>query len=97
VVNIPEYAEETVAEGAFALMMALSRKLGPLHGEMKAAGWTWPVRQWLGHDLAGKTLGLVGVGRIGRSLARMAGAGFRMRVVGFDPFVGGEAMRRAGR
>jgi D-3-phosphoglycerate dehydrogenase len=96
VVNIPEYAEETVAEGAFALMMALSRKLGPLHGEMKAAGWAWPAPQWLGHDLAGKTLGLVGVGRIGRSLARMAGAGFRMRVLGFDPFVNEEVMRRAG-
>ena len=96
VVNIPEYAEETVAEGAFALMIALARKLGPLHCQMKVAGWAWPVRQWLGHDLAGKTLGLVGVGRIGRSLARMAGGGFRMRVLGFDPFVDREAMRRAG-
>ena len=96
VVNIPEYAEETVAEGAFALMIALARKLGPLHCEMKATGWAWPVREWLGHDLAGKTLGMVGVGRIGRSLARMAGAGFRMRVLGFDPFVGRETMRAAG-
>ena len=96
VVNIPEYAEETVAEGAFALMIALARKLGPLHREMQAAGWAWPVNQWLGHDLAGKTLGLIGVGRIGRSLARMAGAGFRMRVLGFDPFVDRESMRRAG-
>jgi len=96
VVNVPEYAEETVAEGAFALMIALARKLCPLHGEMKAAGWAWPVRQWLGQDLSGKILGLVGVGRIGRSLARMAGAGFRMRVLGFDPYVNSEAMRRAG-
>ena len=96
VVNIPEYAEETVAEGAFALMIALARKFGPLLGEMKSAGWTWPVRQWLGHDLAGKTLSLVGVGRIGRNLARMAGAGFRMRVLGFDPYVSREAMSRAG-
>jgi D-3-phosphoglycerate dehydrogenase len=96
VVNIPEYAEDTVAEGAFALMISLARKLGPLHAEMKAAGWAWPVRRWLGHDLAGKTLGLVGVGRIGRRLAQMAGAGFRMRVLGFDPFVDREAMRNAG-
>jgi D-3-phosphoglycerate dehydrogenase len=69
VVNIPEYAEETVAEGAFALMMALARKLGPLHVEMRTTGWAWPVNKWLGCDLSGKTLGLVGVGRIGRSLA----------------------------
>jgi D-3-phosphoglycerate dehydrogenase len=95
VVNIPEYAEETVAEGAFALMIALARKLAPLLTEMKVAGWAWPVHQWLGQDLCGKTLGLVGVGRIGRSLARMAGSGFRMRVLGFDPFVDSEAMRRA--
>ncbi|MDB6037298.1 MAG: phosphoglycerate dehydrogenase-like oxidoreductase [Verrucomicrobiales bacterium] len=96
VVNVPEYAEETVAEGAFALMIALARKLGPLHCEMKNSGWAWPIREWLGNDLAGKTLGLIGVGKIGRSLARMADAGFRMRVLGFDPFVDEETMRRAG-
>ncbi|MGH7972892.1 MAG: hydroxyacid dehydrogenase [Limisphaerales bacterium] len=96
VVNIPEYAEETVAEGAFTLMLALSRKLCALDAEMKTAGWAWPVRQWLGHDLAGKTLGLVGVGRIGRNLARMAGAGFRMRVLGYDPFVNAAVMRSVG-
>jgi len=93
VVNIPEYAEETVAEGAFALMISLARKLGPLRDEMQSKGWAWPIPQWLGHDLAGKTLGLVGVGRIGKSLARMAGAGFRMRVVGCDPHVDRETMR----
>ena len=95
VVNVPEYAEETVAEGAFALMIALARKLGPLHCEMKSAGWAWPEGKWLGWDLAGKTLGLVGVGRIGRSLARMAGLGFRMKLLGFDPFVSREVMAQA--
>lgn len=96
VVNIPEYAEETVAEGAFALMIALARKLGALHREMESKGWAWPVQEWLGHDLAGKNLGLIGVGRIGRNLARMAGAGFRMRVLGYDPFVSAETMRAIG-
>jgi D-3-phosphoglycerate dehydrogenase len=96
VVNIPEYAEETVAEGAFALMIALARKLALLHAHMQTAGWAWPVSNWLGHDLAGKTLGLVGTGRIGRNLARMAGAGFSMRVLGYDPYVTQEAMRQAG-
>lgn len=96
VVNVPEYAEETVAEGAFALMISLMRKLGPLHDTMHRNGWAWPIPRWLGHDLAGKTLGLVGVGRIGRSLARMAGLGFRMRVLGFDPWVTGNKMREAG-
>jgi D-3-phosphoglycerate dehydrogenase len=92
VVNIPEYAEETVAEAAFSLMIALARKLAPIHCEMRTAGWAWPVSQWLGHDLCAKTLGLVGLGRIGRNLARMAGAGFRMRLLGFDPYVSEETM-----
>lgn len=96
VVNVPEYAEETVAEGAFALMITLARKLGPLQRAMKSEGWVWPKSEWLGNDLAGKTLGLVGVGRIGRSLARMAGQGFRMRVLGFDPHVDKDIMLRAG-
>src|SRR5581483_3245542 len=78
------------------LMIGLARKLGPLHSQMQAIGWAWPLAQWLGNDLAGKTLGIVGVGRIGRKLARMAGPGFRMRVLGFDPFVDAGAMTRAG-
>jgi len=72
VVNVPEYAEETVAEGAFALMIALARKLKPIGREMAERGWAWPTTQWMGLDLAGRTLGLVGTGRIGRSMARMA-------------------------
>ncbi|MEZ5812155.1 MAG: C-terminal binding protein [Rhizobiaceae bacterium] len=96
VVNIPEYAEETVAEGAFALMIALAKKLKPLTVEMQARGWTWPEPRWLGGDIAGSTVGIVGFGRIGRSLARMAGAGFRARVIAFDPNVGANAMRAAG-
>jgi D-3-phosphoglycerate dehydrogenase len=96
VVNVPEYAEETVAEGAVALMLALARKLKPLQREMQERGWAWPTSRWLASDLAGKTLGLVGVGRIGTSVARMAGQGFRMRVLGFDPYVDRDAMARAG-
>ena len=84
VVNVPAYAEETVAEGAFALLMALFKRFKPIHQAMQTEGWAWPESRWLAGDLAGKTLGLVGLGRIGRSMARMAGA-FRMRVLAFDP------------
>jgi len=86
VANVPEYAEETVAEGAFALMMALARKLKPLQRAMEGEGWAWPTGEWLGSDLAGKTVGLVGLGRIGSAFARMAAA-FRMRVLAYDPYV----------
>ena len=91
VVNVPAYAEETVAEGAFALLMALFKRFKPLQHAMQTEGWAWPEARWLAHDLAGKTLGLVGLGRIGRSMARMAGA-FRMRVLAYDPHVAAEAM-----
>ena len=84
VVNIPDYAEETVAEGAFALMMGLAKRFKTIQHTMQQEGWAWPESRWLANDLAGKTIGLVGVGRIGTSMARMAGA-FRMRVLGFDP------------
>jgi len=96
VVNIPEYAEETVAEGAFALMIALAKKLIPLQRQMQSEGWTWPEARWLASDIAGKTVGLVGAGKIGRSMARMAGAGFRARVLGYDPHVPAAQMQAAG-
>jgi len=96
VVNVPEYAEGTVAEGAFAMMIALAKKLVPMDREMQAEGWFWPTMPWRGLDIAGKTVGVVGTGRIGRSFARMAGAGFRARVVGYDPGVSADEMAAAG-
>ena len=96
VVNIPEYAEQTVAEGAFAMLIALAKKLLPIHRTMQQDGWAWPTTRWAGQDLAGKTIGLVGAGRIGCSLARMAGVGFGMRVLGYDPKVDESALRARG-
>jgi len=96
VVNVPEYAEETVAEGAFCLMIALAKRLVPLHCAMQDHGWVWPVAEWRGSDIAGKKLGLVGTGRIGRSMARMAGAGFRAHVLGYDPAVSAQDMAAVG-
>jgi D-3-phosphoglycerate dehydrogenase len=95
VVNVPEYAEETVAEGAFALMIALAKKLMPIGREMAATGWAWPTAQWMGLDLAGRTIGLIGTGKIGRNMALMA-TGFRMRVIGYDPHVPVDQMRARG-
>lgn len=96
VVNVPEYAEETVAEGAFAMMIALAKRLPEIGRAMEAEGWIWPAQRWLGRDIAGAVVGLVGVGKIGRSMARMAGQGFRARVLGYDPNVDVETMRQAG-
>jgi len=96
VVNVPEYAEATVAEGAFALMIALAKRLPAIAGAVARDGWIWPERRWLASDLAEKTVGLVGLGRIGLSMARMAGQGFRARVLAFDPHVDSATMRAAG-
>ena len=59
-------------------MIALAKKRLPIGRAMASEGWAWPTPDWLGLDLAGRTLGLIGTGRIGRSMARMA-SGFRMR------------------
>lgn len=85
VVNVPEYAEETVAEGAFAILMALAKKIPMLYKQMQKSGWAWPEQQWLGLDLCRKTIGIVGCGKIGASMARITGKGFGMRVLGYDP------------
>jgi D-3-phosphoglycerate dehydrogenase len=87
VVNVPDYAEATVAEGAFAFMIALAKRLPGISQAVQQEGWIWPEPRWLGQDLAGKTLALIGAGRIGRRMARMAGAGFDMRVIAYDPYV----------
>ena len=96
VVNVPEYAEETVAEGAFALLIALAKRLPAISSAVQRDGWIWPEGRWLGHDIAGKTLGLVGFGKIGRSMARMAGQGFRARILAFDPGVDAATMAEHG-
>ena len=96
VVNVPEYAEETVAEGAMALMLALAKRFKPIQREMDVHGWAWPTAAWMGYDLSGKTLGLVGLGKIGTSVARMAGAGFRMRVIAYDPHADAARFEKAG-
>ena len=96
VVNVPEYAEETVAEGAFALMIALAKKLRPLQKAMDEQGWVWPGGEWLASDICGKTLGLIGFGKIARSMARMAGAGFNARVLTYSPHTKPQYLRDAG-
>lgn len=96
IANIPAYAEETVAEGAFAMLIALAKKLLPIHHTMQTKGWAWPTSPWMGNDIAGKTLGIIGLGRIGRNMARMAGAGFRANVLGYDPHVSEDTMGEAG-
>lgn len=81
--NVPSYGENTVAEYAFALLLALARKIPQAIDQVRDG--EIDTHELGGIDLAGKTLGVVGTGRIG-SHAISIGRGFGMKVVGFDPF-----------
>ncbi len=86
VANCPAYGSDTVADHAFALLLALARRLPEIDGLMKRDGWAWPAPELLGMDLAGKTMGLIGYGRIGTAMARR-GQGFGMNLLACDPYV----------
>jgi glyoxylate reductase len=81
VCNTPGVLDETTADLAFALILAASRLLQEAEADVRARRWQgWGIGQYLGCDVHGATLGLVGYGRIGRAVARR-GAGFDMRVL----------------
>ena len=82
VTNTPsEAVNESVAEMAWTLMLALSRRLGEASQFMKNAAYTgWEPDIFVGADMKGKTLGIVGMGRIGSMVARRA-VGFEMKVI----------------
>ena len=95
VVNCPEYGSETVADHAFALLLALARKIVQINRATKESAWVWPAPEYCGVDLAGKTLGLIGFGQIGRAMARRA-AGFGLEPIAYDPYVEPEIMTARG-
>ena len=93
VANCPDYGSDTVADHAFALMICLARQIARIDRVMQQRAWAWPSLEYLGFDLSGKTLGLIGFGRIGRAMARRA-TGFGMDRVIYDPYVGDEVLKR---
>ena len=93
VANAPDSTVVSAAEQTIGLMVALARNIPQAHAALKAG--RWERERWSGIELAGKTLGLVGFGRIGRQVARRA-TGLGMRVVAFDPFVGDERFPELG-
>ncbi len=89
VLNSAEASTITTAEHTFALMLGLARHIGAAHHSM--VGGQWDRSAFDGRQLAGKTLGIVGFGRIGRTIAQRALA-FDMTVVGYDPFINASTM-----
>ena len=86
VMNTAEASTLSTAEHAMALMTSLARKIPQAHVSLTSGQLDWKKRSaYQGTQLAGKTLGVVGMGRIGRAVAARALA-FEMTVLGFDPF-----------
>jgi D-lactate dehydrogenase len=84
VTNVPSYGENTVAEHTFALILALSRKIVTSSERVRHNG-DFSLDSLRGFDLEGKTIGIVGMGKIGSKVAKIASS-FGMRIVAYDLF-----------
>ncbi|WP_233856195.1 2-hydroxyacid dehydrogenase [Paraburkholderia sp. HD33-4] len=85
--HTPGVLTETTADTVFALVMATSRRLVELSNHVREGRWTRNIGEDLfGWDVHGKTLGVLGFGRIGQAVARRAALGFDMPVIFHDPF-----------
>jgi D-3-phosphoglycerate dehydrogenase / 2-oxoglutarate reductase len=93
VVNAPTSNIISAAEHTLALMLAQARNIPQAHIDLVHG--RWERTRWEGVELAGKTIGLVGLGRVGSLVAARA-AGFGMRVIAFDPYVSVERAKEMG-
>jgi D-3-phosphoglycerate dehydrogenase len=92
VMNAPDGNTITTAEHTIALLIALARSVPQANSSLKSG--RWDRKTFIGVELQGKTLGVVGLGRIGRTVAARARA-FGMKIVAFDPFIAPEQARDA--
>jgi D-3-phosphoglycerate dehydrogenase len=93
VLNSPEGNTMAATEHTWALLLSLARKVCPADASMRAG--KWDRKSFTGTELYGKTLGVIGLGKIGGAVARR-GQGFEMDVIAFDPFVTQEHAARMG-
>lgn len=87
----PDANTESVAEHVIGAMIALAHGFGPGDREIRRNNWSWRDG-FVGRDLLGRTLGIVGMGRIGARVAEIATSAFRMDVLGHDPFLSPEVV-----
>jgi lactate dehydrogenase-like 2-hydroxyacid dehydrogenase len=87
VTNTPDVLTEATADIAITLLLMVSRRAGEGERHIRCGAWTgWRPTHMLGTQVSGKTLGLVGMGRIARAVARRAHHGFGMKVIFHDPY-----------
>jgi D-3-phosphoglycerate dehydrogenase len=94
VVNTPDGPTVSTAEHTVALLLALAKRLRSAPRLLASGGS--PYAEPPGVELEGKVLGLVGLGRVGRRVARICGPGLGMRVIAYDPYVGAESAAAVG-
>lgn len=96
VANVPDYCIGTVADHTWALILALIRKVTLadryVRNKLYIGRWTSPPEYLRGIDLEGKTLGIIGLGRIGREVAKRA-KGFNVKVIAYDPYISKDIAR----
>jgi D-lactate dehydrogenase len=93
VVRVPEYSPYAVAEHAVALVLALNRKIHRAYSRVRE--WNFSLAGLVGFDLHGKTVGVIGTGRIGRVAARIF-KGFGCRVIAYDQYPNDEMVQESG-
>ncbi len=85
--NTPDVLTEATADIAITLLLMVSRRTGEGERHVRSGAWTgWRPTHMLGSQVSGKVLGLIGMGRIARAVARRAHHGFGMRVIFHDPY-----------
>ncbi|MBI2560610.1 MAG: phosphoglycerate dehydrogenase [Planctomycetes bacterium] len=88
VMNAPGGNIVSTAEHTLTMLLALSRNIAPAYISLKAG--KWDRKRFIGTQIAGKTLGIIGLGRVGRQVAKRASA-LEMKVIGYDPFISPDA------
>ena len=91
--NTPDGNTITTGEHTIAMMLALARQIPQATASMKAG--KWEKNRFMGHEFCNKTLGIIGTGRVGSTVASRA-QGMKMNVIAYDPFISPEAAEKLG-
>jgi D-3-phosphoglycerate dehydrogenase len=94
VMNTPGGNSQAAAEHTLSLIMASLRHIPQANFSMKDG--KWEKKKFQGREIAGKTLGVIGLGKIGGLVAKLAGQGMKMRVLGYDPVVSSDRAQKLG-
>ncbi|MGF1610541.1 MAG: 2-hydroxyacid dehydrogenase [Kiloniellales bacterium] len=96
VTNTPEVLTDCTADLAMTLLLMIARRAGEGERHLRTKAWTgWRPTHMMGAKVTGKTIGLIGMGRIARAMARRAHHGFGMRVIFYDPYPPSDADAKA--